>query len=103
MSFLDIFGKLLTLAKKIEELFTLHAKMRESVEALDARLRGLELQMIRFEADRSQLITEARAAANVAAVGVASATISDVVTRVTRIEMQQNAQQNTIQARLPPA
>jgi hypothetical protein len=59
--------------------------------------------MIRFEADRSQLITEARAAANVAAVGVASATISDVVTRVTRIEMQQNAQQNTIQARLPPA
>jgi phage shock protein A len=103
MSFLDIFGKLWTLAKKIEELFTLHAKMRESVEALDARLRALELQMIRFEADRSQLITEARAAANVAAVGVASATISDVVTRVTRIEMQQNAQQNTIQARLPPA
>jgi phage shock protein A len=99
MSFFDILGKLWTLAKKIEELFTLHAKMRESVEALDARLRALELQMIRFEADRSQLITEARAAANVAAVGVASATISDVVTRVTRIEMQQN----NLQARLPSA
>ena len=72
--------------------------MKESLEALDARLRALETKMIKFEAEQGQLITTAQAAANVAASAVASAVISDVVTRVTRVEMQQAG----LASRLPP-
>jgi hypothetical protein len=54
--------------------------------------------MTRLEASQEQLITEAKAAAGVAATGLASSVISDVVTRITRIEMRQDE----IQRRLPP-
>jgi hypothetical protein len=54
--------------------------------------------MTHLEAAQEQLITEAKAAASVAATGLASSVISDVVTRVTRIEMRQE----DIQRRLPP-
>ena len=98
MSVFDIPARLWTLARKVEDLLAFQGKMKESLEALDTRLRALETKMIQFEAERGQLITTAQAAANVAASAVASAVISDVVTRVTRVEMQQT----TIQARLPP-
>ena len=61
-------------------------------------MRGLEDRMTHLEAGQEQLITEAKAAASVAATGLASSVISDVVTRVTRIEMRQE----DIQRRLPP-
>jgi len=96
MSVFDIPARLWTLARKVEDLLAFQGKMKESLEALDARLRALETKMVRFEAEQGQLITTAQAAANVAASAVASAVISDVVTRVTRVEMQQTS----IQARL---
>jgi phage shock protein A len=98
MSVFDIPARLWTLARKVEELLAFQGKMRESLEAVEARLRALETKMIQFEAEQGHLITTAQAAANVAASAVASAVISDVVTRVTRIEMQQTS----IQARLSP-
>ena len=79
-------------------MLAFQGKMREGLEAVDARLRALETKMVQFEAEQGRLITTAQAAANVAASAVASAVISDVVTRVTRVEMQQA----NIQARLPP-
>jgi hypothetical protein len=54
------------------------------LETIEARLRGLEDRMTHLEAGQEQLITEAKAAASVAATGLASSVISDVVTRVTR-------------------
>lgn len=97
MSVFDIPARLWTLARKVEDLLAFQVKMKESLEALDARLRALETKMVRFEAEQSQLITTAQAAANVAASAVASAVISDIVTRVTRVEMLQSG----LQSRLP--
>ena len=99
MAVFDIPARLWTLARKVEDLLAFQDKTKDSLEALDARLRVLETRMIQFEAEQGRLITTAQAAANVAASAVASAVISDVVTRVTRIEMQQAG----VQARLPPA
>lgn len=55
--------------------------------------------MTRMEARQGELVTEARAAAGIAATGLASSVISDVVTRVTRIEMRQD----DLHTRLPPS
>jgi phage shock protein A len=98
MSVFDIPARLWSLGRKVEDLLALQGKMRESLEAVNARLHALETKMIQFEADQGQLITTAQAAANVAASSVASAVISDVVTRVTRVEMRQES----IQGRLAP-
>ena len=69
------------------------------MEAIEGRLRNLEDRMTHLEAGQGQLITEAKAAAGIAATGVASSVISDVVTRVTRLEMRQDESQR----RLPPS
>lgn len=98
MSVFDIPARLWTLARKVEDLLAFQGKMKESLEALDMRLRALEMKMIQFEAEQGRVITAAQAAASVAASAVASAVISDVVTRVTRVEMLQA----NLQTRLPP-
>jgi len=94
----DLPARLWTIARKIEEVLALQSKTREALEALEHRLRSLEDRMTRLEAGQHELVTTARAAANVAAVGVAAAAVSDIVTRVTRIEMQQTV----ALSRLPP-
>jgi vacuolar-type H+-ATPase subunit I/STV1 len=94
----DVPARPWTVARKIEDLLELQTKTREALEKLDARLRAVEERMTRLEASQEQLITEAKAAAGVAATGLASSVISDVVTRITRIEMRQDE----IQRRLPP-
>jgi vacuolar-type H+-ATPase subunit I/STV1 len=94
----DVPARPWTVARKIEDLLELQTKTREALEKLDARLRAVEDRMTRLEASQEQLITEAKAAAGVAATGLASSVISDVVTRITRIEMRQDE----IQRRLPP-
>ena len=42
--------------------------------------------MLRLEADERQIVTEARSAATAASTSVAGAIVSDVVTRITRLE-----------------
>ncbi len=54
--------------------------------------------MTYLEAGQGQVITEARAAAGVAATGLAGSVICEVVTRITLLEMQQDNNQK----RLPP-
>jgi hypothetical protein len=66
---------------------------------MDERLDAIEDRITRIEAREGQVITEAKAAAAAAATMVASAVISDIVTRVTRVEMRQD----DLQKRLPPA
>jgi hypothetical protein len=69
------------------------------LETIEGRLHRLEDRMTHLEAGQGQIITEAKAAAGIAATGLASSVISDVVTRVTRIEMRQD---DDMQRRLPP-
>jgi hypothetical protein len=98
MAVWDVPARLWTVARKIEDLLELQRKTREALEKLDARLRAVEDRMTHLEAGQEQLITEAKAAAGVAATGLAGSVISEVVTRITRIEMRQDE----IQRRLPP-
>ena len=69
------------------------ARLWETLEAIESRLRALEDRMTHLEAGQGQLITTAQSAANAAAVNVAAAVVGDIVTRVTRIEMQQSGGQ----------
>jgi len=96
----DVPARLWTIARKVEDLLELHSKTRVALEAIEARLRAMEDRMTRLEADREQLISEARSAAGVAATGLASSIISDVVTRVTRVEMRQ---EESLRRLSPPA
>jgi vacuolar-type H+-ATPase subunit I/STV1 len=98
MAVWDVPARLWTVARKIEDLLEFQAKTREVLEKLDVRLRAVEDRMTRLEAGQEQLITEAKAAAGMAATGLAGSVISDVVTRITWIEMRQDE----IQRRLPP-
>ncbi len=54
--------------------------------------------MTRLEAGQGNLLTETKAAAGLAAAGLASSIISDVVTRVTRLKMRREERER----RLPP-
>jgi hypothetical protein len=79
-------GRLWQVARKIEDLFTLHAKVEASLLVIDRRLKALEDRMLRLEGDQAQIITEARSAATAASTAVAGAVISEAVTRITRLE-----------------
>ncbi len=92
-------GKLWTIARKIEEVLALQEKTKQGLADVNRRLDELDTRMIRLEAREGQVITEAKAASAAAATMVASAVISDIVTRVTRVEMRQD----DLQKRLPPA
>jgi hypothetical protein len=81
MALSDI-GKLWTLARKLEQLFSLHNKVAISLQIVDDRLRALEDRMLKLETEQSRLFTEARNTATV----MASNVISDAVTRITRLE-----------------
>lgn len=100
MAVWDLPARLWTLARKIEDLLELQSKNRVALETIEARLRGLEDRMTHLEAGQGQLITEAKAAAGIAATGLAGSVISDLVTRLTKIEMLQNDIQRRL---LPPA
>ncbi len=93
VAIVDLAGRFWTVVRKVEELVELQTKTRSALEKVDIRLRLLEDRMLRLEEQQGQVIVEARAAAGVAATGLAGSVISDIVTRVTRIEIQQQQSQ----------
>jgi len=84
------------IASKIEGLFELQIKTTMALEVIEQRLRTLEERMTHLEAGQSQIVTEARAAAAAASTTLAGSVISDVVTRVTRLEMRQEGAQQRL-------
>jgi len=88
MAFWDLPQQFWAIARKFDELLSLQKRTEKSVDAILERLHALELRVIQLEADRGQMITEAKAAAGVAASGVASMIVSDAITRITRLEIQ---------------
>lgn len=99
MGLWDVPLRLWTIARKVEDLLALHSKTMVALETIEIRLRALEDRAMRLERGEEQVVASAKAAAGVAAVGLASSVVADIVTRVTRIEMQQS----DLQRRLPPS
>jgi phage shock protein A len=81
-------GEFWTLARKVEDLFKLQVKTRESLDNLSEKIEQLERRMTYLEASQAQVITEAKAAASAASTAVAGAILSDTVTRLTRLEIR---------------
>jgi hypothetical protein len=73
-------------ARETQDLYALQGKLKDSLVALDERLRQVEDRLTRLEAQQGHIVVEAKAAATGAATLIASAVISDAVTRVTRVE-----------------
>jgi len=88
MAFWDLPQQFWAIARKFDELLSLQKRTEKSVDAILERLHALELRVIQLESDRGQMITEAKAAAGIAASGVASMIVSDAITRITRLEIQ---------------
>jgi hypothetical protein len=86
----DLPGRLWSLGRKFEDLLRLQATMRAALDALEVRVRALEEQVTRLEASHPQIIAEAKAAAGAASTLITGAVIADIVTRITRLEVQQD-------------
>jgi vacuolar-type H+-ATPase subunit D/Vma8 len=78
--------QLLKFARDTQDLHKLHETMKETVSALDGRLRAVENRIIKMKAEQGQVVSDAKSAVTGAAAMIASAAISDAVTRVTRVE-----------------
>lgn len=87
MRILSLPAALWSLGRKVEELLALQRTTRDALEVVNSRLRALEDRMVYLEANQDKLVGEARSAASAASTAVAGAVISDVVTRLTRLEM----------------
>jgi hypothetical protein len=83
---LDAIGRIFTFARETQDLYALQGKLKEGLVALDERLRQVEDRLTRLEAEQGRIIVEAKSAGTGAATLIASAVISDAVTRVTRVE-----------------
>lgn len=79
-------GALWRFARKVEDLFALQTANEASLVAVRQQLRDLEARIARLESEQPRLITEARSASTTAATMVAAAVVSDMVTRLTRLE-----------------
>jgi hypothetical protein len=84
-------GRLFTLVPRVDRLFELQDKVDQSVDIIEERLRAIEDRLLRMEVKGLRLLTEARAAAGTAATAMSGAALNDVVTRLTRVEMQLEA------------
>jgi uncharacterized protein (UPF0335 family) len=98
MAFWDLPRHLWAYARKLDDLMSLQARTEKSVEAILERIHALETWMTHLEADRSQMITEAKVAAGMAASAIAGNILSDAITRITRLEMRAL----DVSGRLPP-
>ena len=83
---LPALGQLFKFARDTQDIYRLHETVKNMIAALDVRLRAVEDRLIRVEAEQGQMVSEAKSAATGAATIIASAVISDAVTRVTRVE-----------------
>lgn len=83
---LGAIGWIFTFARDTQDLYALQGKLKDGLVALDERLRQVEDRLTRLEAEQGHVVVEAKAVATGAATLIASAVISDAVTRVTRLE-----------------
>jgi phage shock protein A len=76
------------LARHVEELFELQQQTRDALASLTSKIQQLDQRLTYLEASQTQVITEAKAAASAASTIVAGGVLSEVVTRLTRLEVR---------------
>jgi hypothetical protein len=81
-------SRLWSLARQSEDLFQLQGQSRDALKSVDERLRAIEDRLLHIEASTPNLINEARSAASAAATAMSGAALTDLVTRLARVEMQ---------------
>jgi len=97
---LSDFGRLWSLARKVEDLFKLQTDVRAALDIIDGRLRSIESRIVKLESEQTQIITEARSAATAASTVFVANVVSETVTRITRLE----GRADQLEARrLPPS
>ena len=88
MGLLPNVGRLWSLARQTEDLFQLQGQMRDAVKSIDERLRAIEDRLLKVETGAPQLINEASSTASTAATAMSGAALSELVTRLARVEMR---------------
>src|SRR5665213_4221791 len=88
MGLLPSVGRLWHLARQAEDLFKLQDQVKDAVKLIDGRLRTLEDRMTKYEAELPQIVTAAQSAAAAASSATSGLSLTDLVTRLTRVEMQ---------------
>lgn len=96
---MDYGGRLLTLVRRVDRLFESQDKTKDAILLIEQRLRVIEDRLLTLASKEDQLITEARSAASAAATMMYSAALNDLVTRLTRVEVQLE----TMSKSMPPA
>jgi hypothetical protein len=96
---LDVLARLGGLGPKVEELFELRVTTAQALTSVEKRPRAIEDRMLRLASVGEQTMLETRAAAGAASTVVAGAIVSEIVTRVTRLEMRTDAVSRRL---LPP-
>jgi len=81
-------GRLWSLARQTEDLFQLQGQLRDALKSVDERLRAIEDRLLQIETGGPNLINEARNAASAAATAMSGAALTDLVTRLARVEMR---------------
>ena len=66
-------GQLFKFARDTQDLYKLHETVKATIVALDGWLRAVEDRLTRLEAERGQVVSEAKSAATGAATMIASA------------------------------
>jgi hypothetical protein len=80
-------GRLWSLARQTEDLFQLQGQLRDALKSVDERLRAIEDRLLQIETAAPHLIDDARSAASAAATTMSGAALTDLVTRLVRVEM----------------
>jgi len=85
-------GQLLTALRSLDRLLTLETKHGAAIERLAGEIDKLKDRVTRLETREEVVITEAKAAAGVAASGVAMHSVADLARRIGTLE-ERSAQQ----------
>ncbi len=88
MGILSVPATLWSIGRKVENFLAAQDEITEALRALNVRVRALEDRTSRLEMAHDRLVAEAQAAASAATTTVVGAVFSDIITRVTRIEMR---------------
>lgn len=80
--------EILKAARAVEKVFELDEVLKKSIGDLDKRLTLIEQRLIVLEAEKQQLVTEAKAAAATAASVAASAHLTELARQVSVMQEQ---------------
>jgi len=75
-------------ARAVEKVFELDANLKTALGEIELRLAEMERRILQLEADKREMVTEAKAAAATAASAAASAHLTDLARQVGALQEQ---------------